>query len=190
MEDTLVINGIKYIKQSQVEEMEKNLENIKQIVSSALVDVNNLIGSQLDVEQHEEKSLILDNKSDKKESPSFVKNLKIRKGAAAPYKIDRMDDNGDFYSIHNRKFVFNIKDVLVVRKDFNINTTAKDIKALSESLSLTVTHVHRIIYNLEIGTFDEYIRTWLESANKINIKEHVRPVENNPQKRKEAGMYS
>ena len=46
MEDTLIINGVTYIRQSQVAEMEQNLENIRQIVNSALNDVSALVNGQ------------------------------------------------------------------------------------------------------------------------------------------------
>lgn len=185
MEDTLVINGITYIRQSHVAEMEQNLENIRQIVNSALNDVNALVNGQ-SVAQ-------LNNQVTKKkvEAPKIKHNiaLKLRESKMIPYEISKMDSLGNFYSIHNRKYVFTMKDVLLIRKEFDTNTTNRDIKKLSEKMSLDDNNIHRIIYNLEIGTFDKYIKEWLESVNEIKVTGHRAFVENNPQKRKESGMY-
>ena len=184
MEDTLVINGVTYIRQSQVAEMEQNLENIRQIVNLALNDVSALVNGQ-----NNQVTKTVTNK--KNEVPKIKRDiaLKIRESTMVPYEISRMDNSGNFYSIHNRKYVFTMKDVLLVRKEFGINTTNHDIKKLSEKMSLDINNIHRIIYNLEIGTFDKYIKEWLESVNEVKITGNHAPVENNPQKRKESGVY-
>lgn len=180
MDDILIINGVKYVKESQIAEMQQNLQNIKKIVNSALADVNSLAGNQLS------------NHKIEKSVPQVKRDiaLVLRKAGKKPYKIKRIDDEGNFYSIHNRKLIFTIKDVLEVRKEFSINTTNQDIEQFSKKISLTIDNIHRIIYNLEIGTFDKYINQWLKSVNDINIKHQSRPIENNPQKRREAGIYS
>lgn len=189
MEDTLVINGVTYIRQSQVAEMEQNLENIRQIVNSALNDVSALVNGQSVVQSNNQVTKTVTKK--KVEAPKIKRDiaLKIREAMMVPYEISRMDNSGNFYSIHNRKYVFNMRDVLLIRKEFGINTTSRDIKKLSEKMSLGDNNIHRIIYNLEIGTFDKYIKEWLESVNEVKVTGHHAPVENNPQKRKESGMY-
>ena len=185
MEDTLVINGVTYIRQSQVAEMEQNLENIRQIVNSALNDVSALVNSQSVVQSNNQVT------KKKIKTPKIKRDisLKIREATMVPYEISRMDNSGNFYSIHNRKYIFTMKDVLLIRKEFGINTTNHDIKKLSEKMSLGINNIHRIIYNLEIGTFDKYIKEWLESVNEVKVTGHHAPVENNPQKRKESGIY-
>ena len=190
MEDTLVINGVTYIRQSQVAEMEQNLENIRQMVNSALNNVSALANSQLVAQSNNQVTKTVTKK--KVEAPKIKRDitLKIRKTTMVPYEISRMDDSGNFYSIHNRKYVFIMRDVLLIRKEFGVNTTSDDIKKLSKKISLSENNIHRIIYNLEIGTFDKYIKEWLESVNEVKkVTEYHTPVENNPQKRKESGIY-
>lgn len=187
MEDILEINGVTYIKKSQVEEMEQNLAHIKKIVNSALADVSALVNNQPITEPVKKAA------TKKTESAPKLKRkiaLRLRQAAQRPYKIKQMDDSGNFYSKHNRKFVFTIKDVLLVRKEFGVTTTDKDVKVLSKKLSLSIDNIHRIIYNLEIGTFDNYIKEWLTSVNEVKVTGRHAPIENNPQKRKESGVYT
>ena len=103
MEDILEINGVTYIKKSQVEEMEQNLAHIKKIVNSALADVSALVNNQPITEPVKKAA------TKKIESAPKLKRkiaLRLRQAAQRPYKIKQMDDSGNFYSKHNRKFVF------------------------------------------------------------------------------------
>ena len=91
MEDTLIINGVTYIRQSQVAEMEQNLENIRQIVNSALNDVSALVNGQSVAQSNNQVTKTVTKK--KAEAPKIKRDiaLKIREAMMVPYEISRMD---------------------------------------------------------------------------------------------------
>ena len=181
MEDKLEINGIEYIKKSKMEEMERDLENIKKMANSMISQLNVLVGNQPAAQPTEQQT------KRKYNLKSADEPLKLRKAAEQEYKIKTLDKDGNFYSIHNRKFIFKIQDVLAIRKEYSNKTTNGDVVKLAKSLDMDVTSVQRIIYNLDIHVFDNFIKQWLKSANDIEIVQKTTEVQNNPQKRKEFG---
>ena len=103
---------------------------------------------------------------------------------ARPYIIVRVDRNGKFYGT-SREFSFNMDQVLYIKKRCSDDLTYWDISKISEKLNLGKGVVGRIIWNLEQGNFDKFI---IDYQNQMYAK--PKPiVENNPQKRKEMGLY-
>ena len=190
MEKILTINGVEYIQKTEYDKAKRDVDNIKQLVSSSIAGLNDFLGVQLPNQSVEQEV-----KKETKQKNTAVysqrsKNLKIRVSGQREYKILRMSDDGHFYAFPNVELVFDVRNVIEINKRYNSSTTKKDINKMARDYQLPVDIIHRIIYNLDIGILKPYIKQYLSAVNDIKIKAKKIEIENNPQKRKEAGIYS
>lgn len=195
MEKILEINGVEYIQKAEYDKAKSDVDNIKQLVSSSIAGLNDFLGAQLP-NQSVNQSV---NQEVKTEGTKVQhtnlhsqrsKKLKIRISGQREYKILRMSDDGYFYAFPNVELVFDIRDVMEINKRYNSSTAKEDVKKMAKDRNLPIDIIHRIIYNLDIGVLKPYIKQYLSSVNDIKVKAKEKAVENNPQKRKEAGIYS
>lgn len=177
MDKILTINGVEYIQKSEYDKAQKDIDTIRQIVSSSVADLNNHVNGQLIA------------KSVNQTLSQRSKHLQIRISGQRIYHIKRMEQDGTLFSFPNRKMIFSIKDVLKINKRYNENTTKKDIKQISKDTKIPVDTIHRIIYNIDKGTFAEYEKEFLSDIN-TKIERKQAPVENNPEKRRESVLFS
>lgn len=185
MDKILEINGIKYIQKSEYDKVKKDVDNIKQLVSSSIAGLNDFLGNQVIAQPIVQKP----KQEIKKPTGYSLRNpkLKIRKSGQREYHIIRMDKVGHFWGKPNKKLIFDVRNVIEINKRYNSSTTRKDVDKMARDCQLPVDTVHRIIYNLDKGILKPYIKEYLSSVNDIKIKAKHMQVQNNPQKRKEMG---
>ena len=197
MDKILTINGIEYIQKTEYDKAKKDVDNIKELVSSSIAGLNDFLGTQViaqSVAQKPQQEIKKEVKEEVAKPTEYYsmrsKHLKIRVSGRREYKIIRMTTDGYFYAKPNRKLVFDVRSVMQINKRYNSSTNKKDVVKMAKDCQLPVDIVYRIIYNLDKGIFKPYIKEYLSSVNDIKIKAKKIAVQNNPEKRKEAGIYS
>ena len=183
----LDIGGIEYIQKTEYDKAKKDINNIKQLVSSSIAGLNDFLVAQNPKQIKKEIK-----EATKREGCYALRNpkLKIRKSGQREYHIIRMDKTGNFWGKPNKKLIFNIHDVMAINKRYSSQTSKDDVAKMARDCQLPVDTTYRIIYNLDKNILKPYIKEWLSSVNDIKIKTKKISVQNNPQKRKEMGIYS
>lgn len=183
----LDIGGIEYIQKTEYDKAQKDIDNIKQLVSSSIAGLNDFLVAQNPKQIKKEIK-----EAHKREGCYALRNpkLKIRKSGQREYHIIRMDKTGNFWGKPNKKLIFNIHDVKAINKRYSSQTSKDDIAKMARDCQLPVDTIYRIIYNLDKNIFKPYIKEWLSAVNDIKIKTKKISVQNNPQKRKEMGICS
>ena len=183
----LDIGGIEYIQKTEYDKAQKDIDNIKQLVSSSIAGLNDFLVAQNPKQIKKEIK-----EAPKRKSCYALRNskLKIRKSGQREYHIIRMDKKGNFWGKPNKKLIFDIHDVMAINKRYSSQTSKDDIAKMARDCQLPVDTIYRIIYNLDKNILKPYIKEWLSAVNDIKIKTKKISVQNNPQKRKEMGIYS
>ena len=183
----LDIGGIEYIQKTEYDKAQKDIDNIKQLVSSSIAGLNDFLVAQNPKQIKKEIK-----EAPKRKGCYALRNpkLKIRKSGQREYHIIRMDKTGNFWGKPNKKLIFDIHDVMAINKRYSSQTSKDDIAKMARDCQLPVDTIYRIIYNLDKNILKPYIKEWLSAVNDIKIKTKKISVQNNPQKRKEMGIYS
>lgn len=183
----LDIGGIEYIQKTEYDKAKKDIDNIKQLVSSSIAGLNDFLVAQNPKQIKKEIK-----EAPKRKGCYALRNpkLKIRKSGQREYHIIRMDKTGNFWGKPNKKLIFNIHDVMAINKRYSSQTSKDDVAKMARDCQLPVDTTYRIIYNLDKNIFKPYIKEWLSAVNDIKIKTKKTSVQNNPQKRKEMSIYS
>lgn len=183
----LDIGGIEYIQKTEYDKAQKDIDNIKQLVSSSIAGLNDFLVAQNPKQIKKEIK-----EAPKREGCYALRNpkLKIRKSGQREYHIIRMDKKGNFWGKPNKKLIFDIHDVMAINKRYSSQTSKDDIAKMARDCQLPVDTIYRIIYNLDKNIFKPYIKEWLSAVNDIKIKTKKIAVQNNPQMRKEMGICS
>ena len=189
MDKILEINGIKYIQKSEYDKAKRDVDNIKQLVSSSIAGLNNFLSNQVVAQPIKQTVKKPAKKTTKQPKGHSLRNpyLQLRVGGQKPYKIIKMDKQGYLFGKPNRKLIFDIRDVMQINKRYNSSTNKKDIEKMAKDYQLPVDTIHRIIYNIDNNIFKPYIAEYLSSVNDIKLKAKHIQTQNNPQKRKEMG---
>lgn len=187
----LDIGGIEYIQKTEYDKAKKDIDNIKQLVSSSIAGLNDFLGAQVIAQKPKQIKKEI-KEAPKREGCYALRNpkLKIRKSGQREYHIIRMDKIGNFWGKPNKKLIFNIHDVMAINKRYSSQTSKDDVAKMARDCQLPVDTTYRIIYNLDKKIFKPYIKEWLSAVNDIKIKTKKISVQNNPQKREEMGIYS
>ena len=183
----LDIGGIEYIQKAEYDKAKKDINNIKQLVSSSIAGLNDFLVAQNPKQIKKEIK-----EAPKRKGCYALRNpkLKIRKSGQREYHIIRMDKKGNFWGKPNKKLIFDIHDVMAINKRYSSQTSKDDVAKMARDCQLPVDTTYRIIYNLDKNILKPYIKEWLSAVNDIKIKTKKISVQNNPQKRKEMGIYS
>ena len=197
MEEMLNINGVEYVKKDNYakiikerDEAVRDLKVIKDILGKSFQDLASIITTDAPKPENEKTTV----------TKTIQKEPIIRSRPNDPFKptastrklitIRHMDENGYFYSINNRKFSkINIKTILKIQQALHRNIKCSEVTALSKKLNLTYTYLSKIIYNYQEHVFDKYIAQWNKQTQPVVKKYKNKPIENNPQKRKESQLY-
>ena len=203
MDKILEINGIKYIQKAEYDKAQKDLKNVKKIVSASIANLTGFLNDEsVDAKPKVAKATVAKTTVSKKtvaKKPTTKrskvyslrsKHLSLYPSEIAIYSDLKMNKDGEFHGYHNRPLKFNIRHVISINKEYCSSTTTKDVAKWAREFGFTMNTIHRIIYNLDHGTFVDFIKEYLSSANDISIKHKQVETQNNPQKRKEAGIYS
>ena len=194
MEEILEINGITYIKKERIADIEKerdkavaDLNKMKEILGKSFKDLAVFITE----EQIKEEPKII-----KPTTTKVQRGTRKRADAFEPvktaqkfFKIHHMDEHGDFYAINNKPFSFTIKHVFEVQKALHNKVTNGEIDDLAKKLGINYQIIHRVVFNYQNHIFDKFINQWNKQTQPI-VGAKNKPIQNNPEKRKESGLYA
>lgn len=168
------LNGTEYIKRDTVKKMEKELTDLKKIMEQ----INNLSTGIPTGTVSRHRRVNID------DDAVFV----IPSSSKEKWSIRLMDDDGRFFSKMNKELKFTIKEVIIAKNHYSKNMTVKEAKELRKKLNLNNYAFNRLLFNLNEGVFDKFITQWQEKTQPVISKWKI-PTENNPEKRKESGLY-
>ena len=103
------------------------------------------------------------------------------------YNIGSINERGDIFYVNHRKARFNIQKVIKIKNRMTNDMTNMDVRRIAKDVNINREIVGKIMYNLEHGTFDEWINRWKELNTPTLTPKRNLPVQNNPEKRKEMG---
>ena len=128
----LDIGGIEYIQKTEYDKAKKDINNIKQLVSSSIAGLNDFLGTQV-IAQNPKQIKKEIKEAPKREDCYALRNpkLKIRKSGQREYHIIRMDKKGNFWGKPNKKLIFDIHDVMAINKRYSSQTSKDDVAKLS-----------------------------------------------------------
>lgn len=180
MEEIININGTEYIKRERVKDIETELKNLKATMEQINKLTNGIPTDTITRHESPYKRTRVNN-SDKDV-------FKVPPASQEDWEIRLMDDDGNFFSKNNRKLKVTIKEVFIVQKELSRSTTVKQARELRKRLELNEYTFNRLVYNLQQGNFAKFIKQWNQKTQPVVGKKQV-SFENNPEKRKESGMY-
>lgn len=165
------IDGEKYISETEIQE---------KVISEMVVVLGEICGFKKEMID----SIITNyeslNPSTQISKPKFWSNSTTRR----PLKIVRVDQYGNLYG-SRKKLDWNMDRVYFIRKNMSEDLSKEDIEKIGERLKLSREVVGRIIYNIDKGVFDPIFKTY----ENLRYTHKKIPVQNNPEKRKEMGIY-
>lgn len=188
MSSDVQIDGVKYVpvdevKQLQIDVIRKALESQKYLSSSAIDDI---------IKVFEDLGVAEDKKPNQKR---FRKPAEFRYYVTESrlFRISTVQSNGAIlYSTRKSPAKWNIHHAIYIQKQMNNNSadgvTRKDIKRMSDKIKKSENIIARIMYNIEFGDLNKWIEYWRVNYNQAPRKV-AKPIENNPQKRKEGVIY-
>lgn len=107
-----------------------------------------------------------------------------------PYVITSMSEDGSLYAYKHGKIIVNIHQVIQIKlRAVDKDITVDRAKQVASDLGIPYDTFNRIVYNIQIGTFDEYMSEWRIRINETPISKMPIKTQNNPEKRREQGYY-
>lgn len=185
MKETLDIEGITYIQKAKYDEIEKELQNIKKMAGSTILELQRLMGQPKKIEKpkvkrgHHPKRGGYNTHKD-------TEQYEVPESAQKIWHIKEMTDDGVLYQINNRSLGFKIGVVLKIQKALGKNFTFKDARILRKELGLSNYTFNKLVYNYQQGIFTQYIKQWNKITQPV-VGNKPLPPQNNPEKRKELG---
>ena len=149
MDDVININGIDYVRKDKVNTEDK-FKELKKIVEQSLSNmeqVDAVLSSYLEHTTMEEEV----ERTEKRHSTS---RFEIYKTSQKLYNTIEMEDDGALV-INHRSRSMNIKDIIKIKTDMATMTLDKMMKKWKDKFNPN--HFHRVVFNIEQGTFDDFI---------------------------------
>lgn len=186
------LNGVEYIRKDRIADIEKERDNavrdlnmMKEIIGKSFEDLAVFINSKREVTEEEPKEKVNKVKAVRKPKDAFTPVQTAQK----LFKIRHMDSNGVFFTANNRPLKVTIKHVFEVQKALHNNVTNGEIDELAKKLGINYQILHRVVYNYQEHVFDKFINQW-NKQTQPTVGAKNKPIENNPEKRKESGLYA
>lgn len=108
----------------------------------------------------------------------------------SPYVITSMSEDGSLYAYKHGKIIVNIHQVIQIKLRVVDKTVTVDrAKQVASDIGIPYDTFNRIVYNIQIGTFNEYMAEWRNRINETPISKMPIKTQNNPEKRREQGYY-
>ena len=189
------LNGVEYVKRSRIVDIEKerdvaqkDLEAIRQIVGSSLKDVSNVLSKTDDIKQkvelEEPKPRKINRRPNRKPNDLF----EPLESSCRPFQIRYMNKEGKFFTANNKPLLVTIKHVLELQKFLHMKVTNYEVDELAKKFDLNYQIVHRLVWNYQQHIFDKYIAQWNKMTQPV-VGMKNKPIQNNPEKRREMGIY-
>lgn len=205
MMNEIVLNGDKYISEKKVLEMLEEAhaevsETLKEQIRAEERDkIKQLINKSIDnMYEIVEETVVKEPKAQPVQTTRY--NTKdnniyiVPKSMRKPYSKMHLQEDGAFLTKNNKAAKFTIYTVLGIKNRLNVNSTVAEVNKVADSLNIPYYTVGRLFYNVhQLNTFDKFLQEWedLQAAEffKAYKNSNKEPI-NNPEKRKEAGMYN
>ena len=194
-----VLKSQEFLSDSAIENIMKSLKNSMDKPSkTGEVSLKNLGKSASKTgEVLPEKSGKSPTKKSKHKTGGYYRSLKPFKYNSVNGKIMQVDHvlpDGRIILGKGRMAKWRIQQAIVIKESMNQNTTNgmtyADTIEIAKKVRLDKETTRRIMYNIEHGSLGVYIGKW-RLENVVNApKKQPKPIENNPQKRRESGLYA
>ena len=184
----VLIDGIKYIPVTEVTQIQLGkirdvLESQGYLSESAINDILKGFKSESKIKKPR--------KTRGKYSSARGNKFKYNSTHKRLFNIGRVLENGGIiYKTRNNPANWNIQQAMVIRdsmdNDSTKNMSYRDVIAIEKRVKLSKDTIRKIMYNIEYGDLSEHIDKWRLK----NLQEPVKvakPLQNNPQKRKDEG---
>lgn len=205
MMNEIVLNGDKYISEKKVLEMleeahaeisetlkeqirTEERDKIKQLINKSIDNMYDIVEET--VVEEPKAQPVQATRYNTKDNDIYIVPKSMRK----PYSKMHLQEDGTFLTKNNRAAKFTIHTVLGVKNRLNMSSTVAEVNKVADSLNIPYYTVGRLFHNVhQLGTFDKFLQEWedLQAAEffKAYKKSNKEPI-NNPEKRKEAGIYN
>ena len=206
MMDKIVLNGSKYISETKVLEMLKEVE-VKandSLIMQIRKEERDKLKTSL-IESFDSIFNVIDDTQIQKTEPKIVQEVSryntngnsiyiVLKSMRREYSRLYLQEDGTFLTNRNKSPKFTIHTILGIKNRLNLKSTVDEVNNVATSLNIPSYTIGRLFYNVhQLGTFDKFLQEWedLQAAEffKSYKKLETEPI-NNPEKRKEAGLYS
>lgn len=189
--DIINLNGEEYVKRSKILDIEKerdkaqaDLEAIRKIVGISLEEASDVLYNNLESKSSEVKIKTKTKRTRRQPDAPFTPLESAKK----PFKILYMTQDGLFFTPNHKSLMITIKHVLQVQRFLHKNVTNREVDEFAKKLGFNYQIVHRVIWNYQQHYFDKFIKRWNKMTQPVVGMQH-KPIQNNPEKRKEAGIY-
>lgn len=190
------LNGVEYVKKDKIASIIQERDNavqelntIKEIVNKSFKD----LASFMSIEDNTITEKVVTNNNVVRKGQKALRKpedaFEPVQTAKRLFQIRHMDNDGIFYSVNNRPLKVNIKHVFEVQKALHSNVTNGEIDRLAKKLDINYQVLHRVVYNYQEHVFDKFINQW-NKQTQPTVGAKNKPIENNPEKRKESGLYA
>lgn len=169
--DEITLNGVKYVRKDAIKN--DDILQLKSMVTSILSETQKNVDEIIDSYIKNE-SKVPANHIEKITDDEY--KIKIFPSMQKVYDDFIVRENGDIV-INGRPLPLDIYDAIEIEENIH-NITNEDAKSLSQKLNVTITTLHRFIYNIIIGTFKGYNFNLSDRPQK-NKKEYKRGYNNN-----------
>lgn len=187
------LNGVEYIRREKIADIEKerddavkDLNAMKEILGKSFKD----LASFIDLKTQNKEEL---NQNNQNRSQKIIRKpedaFEPVQTAKRLFKIRYMNSDGVFFTENNRPLKVTIKHVFEVQKALHNNVTNGEIDELAKKLGINYQILHRVVFNYQEHAFDKFINQW-NKQTQPTVGARNKPIENNPEKRKESGLYA
>lgn len=148
---TVNINGIEYVQKKELDNLKKRVSK-KSFTKEDLDEIKAKVMKTFD--DFEDASTSMPQRGRGKNS-----NVVFKPSPTSQTLIDvhGVNDKGKFILKRGNTSKYTIRDVKFLKSHINKRTTHEDVRNLSKVLGLRREMVRKLIYNINEGTFDDYI---------------------------------
>jgi len=201
---------------STINRMDKDIENLKKLVklqettithleeistkqNQQINTLTDILGKTLEIIKYDTTKKEPTNKKRQPRDYSKITNSKTLKNTYRNIKknyninmnnIKGLNSKGEFEKTNaGRKFKWNIQDIIQIKKLIPKIKEYPTVTSISKETKLSKATVSDLVYLIENGYFDKYLNEWEQMEADKMFGDWKPVIQNNPEKRQEAGIY-
>lgn len=190
----VMIEGTKYVPENNlvsIDVVKSILKGQKYLSESAINDIMDAFKAIRPVKSETKKPKKSSKSKSKTRKNNVLKPFEYNSVNKVLFKISGVLSNGSvLYKTRKSPSRWNIQQAIMIRKAMKNDSTTgmiyKDAIAIAKKVHLSDQMTRKIMYNIEHGDLIKYIDEWEVKYNQKKI-DGPKPIQNNPQKRRESG---